>query len=219
MEKLLKLIQTLDNLSRIPRTGGTLFAGIDPSRSDSIAEHSYKVSYLALLLGKIALKNGVHIDTAKVVEKAIVHDWSECVLMDVPSGSPSYRSYFDENYPEMVKSGAKNAIHAIEAYVQDIVDIEISDDDLSPEERTLLSICDITALHIEILEWKYQGLQYEWLDFMWSNTLSRLKEKVDQQYEFLQPLVAELDQAFITGVKPANPFLTLVQFQTRKKHS
>lgn len=43
MKKTFQLIQILDNLSRIPRSGGVLFAGINPNLGDTIAEHSYKV--------------------------------------------------------------------------------------------------------------------------------------------------------------------------------
>lgn len=218
MKKLLDIFQVLDNLSRIPRSGGILFAGIDPNRVDSIAEHSYKVTYICLLLGNAAKKRDIKVNVDKVVQAAITHDWTDSILLDIPSGSPSYKSYFDgEDLRGMVKKGEENAKKALEEYIGDITKLDLGESSLSKTEKKLLEIADLIALLIEILEWKYQGLKYEWFDYVWSNTLKRLKDNLATEYKFVLPLIAELKKAYKTGVKPSNPFLTKPEFQTHKK--
>jgi putative hydrolase of HD superfamily len=218
VKKVLDLIQVLDNLSRIPRTGGVLFAGIDPNRGDSIAEHHYKVAYLSLIFGELAVQNKKEINFAKLLKTALTHDWVESILLDVPSGSPSYRSYFGkgDEFRQLMKKGENNARAAIEDYVKAEYDLKL-DNNLSELEESIFNAADTTSLLIEILEWKYQGLKHEWLDYIWSNTLNRLKNILNEKLEFLISFADELDRAYQKGIKPPNPFLTKPQFQTLKK--
>lgn len=218
MRKVLTLIQTLNNLSHIPRTGGVLFAGIDPNRTDSLAEHSYKVTYLCLLLGKISRKNNLALNVEKLVETAITHDWEDCIILDIPSSSPSYRSYFkDADLRQITKKAENEAKKAIQEFVSEEIDLDLTKENLTETEKKLLEIADIIALLTEILYWKYDGLKYAWLDFMWSNTMARFRENLERNFEFLNPWVEELQKAYTTGVKPLNPFLTKPQFQTLKR--
>lgn len=218
MKKLVDFFQVLDNLSRIPRTGGILFAGIDPNRVDSVAEHHYKVACIVYLYGKIAHERGSQVDVGKLVITAITHDWAEGILLDVPSGSPSYRSYFGEGgeFRKMIKQGESNVNKAIEKYVSGTVKIKI-DESLNKTEAGLFNAADTTALLIEILEWKYQGLKYEWFDYVWSNTLVRLKSIFKDDIKYLMPVISELNKAYKKGYKSPNPFLTKSRYQTYKK--
>jgi 5'-deoxynucleotidase YfbR-like HD superfamily hydrolase len=217
MKKTVNLLQVLDNLSRMPRTGGIMFAGIDPQLTDSLADHSNMVANLALILGNAAKQRNFSINMEKLLTAAITHDWNETILLDIPSGSPSYRSYFNiVNLREVVKEAEQNANQAIEEYISEDVKLEISDIALSNEEKNLLIASDIIALLLEILDWKYNGLRYEWFDFLWANTVHRLRDTVSE-FHFMNTLIAELEDSFEKGLKPANPFLTKGQFQHLKK--
>lgn len=217
MKKVLSLVQVLDNLSRMPRIGGVMFAGIDPDRSDSIAEHSYKTAYLTLLFATIAKENGLVINFEKLLTAALTHDWNESILLDIPSGSPSYRSYFNiVNLREAVKEAEQNANQAIEDFLADDVHLEITNLGLSTDELMLLNAADLAALLIEILEWKYRGMKYEWFDYLWANTIHRFSESTSK-YTFMTSFINEIEAAYKRGIKPANPFLTQTQFQHLKK--
>lgn|GEM_PF-1550488 len=218
MKRVFSLLQVLDNLSRVPRLGGVLFAGLDPNNCDSIAEHSYKVSYLCLILGQLAKKQGLKPDTAALLSSAINHDWTDCILLDLPTGSPSYKSYFQNvDFLQIVKEGEKVARKAIEDFVEGEIDLPLGKEELGEIEKKILAIADTLSLLLEILEWKYQGLKYEWFDYVWSNTLQRLEDQLGGDFKFLEPLIEELQKAFASGGKPPNPFLTRPQFQTLKR--
>ncbi|MDQ3098787.1 MAG: HD domain-containing protein [bacterium] len=217
MKKLLALIQVLDNLCRMPRSGGLLFAGIDPNRCDSIADHNFKVVSVVLLLGELFKKNNVPINFEHLLKMAITHDWTDSILLDIPSSSPSYSSYFTDVDIRKISKNAEAVANAVIAeYIATIIPLELNEGVLSKEEKDIISIADITVLLTEALEWKYQGLRYEWIDYLWSNTMKRL-ESVAAEYSFLNEFINELQTAHDSGIKPANPFLTKPEFQGLKK--
>ncbi len=77
-------------LKQLPRTGW-LFAGV--AQPESVAEHSFVMSWLALLLAEqINLayqEQGLSqpLDVAKVAQIALVHDLAESILTDLPKRS------------------------------------------------------------------------------------------------------------------------------------
>jgi 5'-deoxynucleotidase YfbR-like HD superfamily hydrolase len=219
MKKIVSMLQVLDNLSRMPRTGGVMFAGIDSQITYSVADHSFMVVNLALLIGKAFQGNKKEISMDQVLTVAATHDWNESILLDIPSSSPSYRSFFNiVNLREIVKEAEANANQAIEEFLSEDAEVKINGTGLTAIEKDILKIADISALLVEVLNWKYRGLQYEWFDYMWENTIHRLQE-VTNKYEFLSPFVDELNAAYSHGKKPINPFLTKSQFQRLKKES
>lgn len=218
MKKTFQLIQVLDNLSRIPRSGGVLFSGINPNLGDTIAEHSYKVVWLTLLLAEKVKKEGIEVDEAALLKTAITHDWSESVLLDIPSGSPSYKSYFaDVDFREIVKKAEAKVNAQIKKFVEDEIDLSIYDDKLSDKEKAIFKAADITASLLEILEWRYHGLRYEWFDYMWSNTLKRMEDLIEESVPEIEGIITELEEAYEKDEKPPNPFLTKSKFQSFKK--
>lgn len=215
MKKIVNLLQVLDNLSRIPRTGGS-YGGVPPQLVESISIHSYKVSCISLLLGEVSIKNGKHIDMGLLLKTALSHDWHEVILLDIPTHSPSFMSYFDgEEFKNHVKTAEKNAVKAIEQYVNDLCDLRL-DAEKTSDEYQLVLIADTMALMLEILQWKQHGLRYEWFDYLWSNTKLLLEKRV-RQFPFISPIIEELQVSYDSGVKPANSFLTKKEFQSFTK--
>lgn len=217
MKNVTSLILTLDNLTKVPRTGGVLFSGVDPNRTDSIAEHSFKVSYIALFLAKIAKKKGLlQVNLENLLVACLSHDWTDCILLDIPSGSPSYKSYFEENIREITKKAETKANHKIEDYIDDETG-KIHPENFGKIETDILEISDVIALLTEILQWKFDGLNYDWFDYIWSNTIARVKSKIDEsKMIFFLDIVLDLEEIYKKGSKPVNPFLTIPQFQTFK---
>ncbi len=215
MRKTFQLIQVLDNLSRLPRTGGTLFAGINPNLSDSVAEHSYKVIWLSYILATRLKESNNDIDVDMILRAAIVHDWSEAVLLDIPSGSPSYQSYFEGvDFRKIVKEGERKVNESISELTKEELGEDLMDIELSDKEKAILKVADITALLLEILEWKYSGLKYKWFDYLWSNMFKRLGDTIKESGFELNEFLKELEKAYESGEKPSNPFLTKEKFQS-----
>ena len=60
------LIHTLENLKKTKRTGWIRAGVVNP---ESVADHSFRMAFLALILGK-----DMGVDTQKAVCMALVHD-------------------------------------------------------------------------------------------------------------------------------------------------
>lgn len=213
MKNTFRLMQVLDNLARIPRSGGVLFAGLNAQNGDSLAEHSYKVTWICLLFTARLKKEGVQLDEGNLLKYAITHDWGEAVLLDVPSGSPSYKSYFEEDIREVMKKAEARVSRAIDAFIAPELSLNTTDIVLSDTEKSVFTAADITAILIEILEWRYQGLKYEWFNYIWANTLERLRDLLATKLPQLTPFINELVIAYKENSKQPNPFLTKQQFQ------
>lgn len=219
MRKTFQLMEVLDNLSRMPRSGGVVFSGMSPNFGETVAEHSYKVIWLTLLFYKKVNKSGSKkISLEKLLEAATTHDWPEAILLDIPSGSPSYQSYFEDiNLRDVVEKAEKKAFETIEEYVRDEIDLKLNEFNLNETEKAIFKSADITALLMEILSWKFHGMKFEWFDYMWTNSFNRLETIIKENLPEIDGILAELKESFESGQKPTNPFLTLAKFQKYKK--
>lgn len=78
----------LQRLKRLDRTGWTL-RGL-PNGTESVAAHSFGVCAAAMLLADELLAKGVSIDVEKVLRMALLHDWAEVRVGDMPRIATAY---------------------------------------------------------------------------------------------------------------------------------
>jgi putative hydrolases of HD superfamily len=85
------MIPTLIELQRLKgleRTGWML-RGIQPG-AESVAGHSYGVAVAAMLLADELLARGVAVNAERVLRMAILHDWAEARVGDMPRTATEY---------------------------------------------------------------------------------------------------------------------------------
>lgn len=85
---MLSLLIELQRLKRLDRTGWTL-RGL-PNGTESVAAHSFGVSITAMLLADEMKARGVNLDTERVLRMALVHDWAETRIGDLPRTATQY---------------------------------------------------------------------------------------------------------------------------------
>ena len=78
----------LQRLKRLDRTGWTL-RGL-PNGTESVAAHSFGVGVAAMLLADELLAQGVTVDAEKVLRMALLHDWAEVRVGDMPRIATAY---------------------------------------------------------------------------------------------------------------------------------
>jgi putative hydrolase of HD superfamily len=78
----------LERLKRLGRTGWVL-RGL-PNGTESVAAHSFGVCVAAMLLADQIKQRGVEIDCEKVLRMALVHDWAETRVGDMPKTATDY---------------------------------------------------------------------------------------------------------------------------------
>jgi len=78
----------LQRLKRLERTGWTL-RGL-PNGTESVAAHSFGVCATAMLLADKVKASGLEIDCERVLRLALLHDWAEVRVGDMPRTGAAY---------------------------------------------------------------------------------------------------------------------------------
>ncbi len=85
---LVSALVELQRLKRLDRTGWSL-RGL-PAGTESVAAHSFGVSVTAMLLADELVSKGIHIDVEQLLRMAILHDWAEARVGDMPRTAATY---------------------------------------------------------------------------------------------------------------------------------
>lgn len=88
MRSMLSILIELQRLKNLDRTGWSL-RGLAP-RTESVAAHSFGVAITAMLLADQLTARGVDVDSARVLRMALLHDWSEARIGDMPRTATDY---------------------------------------------------------------------------------------------------------------------------------
>jgi putative hydrolase of HD superfamily len=85
---MLSTLIELQRLKRLDRTGWTL-RGL-PNGTESVAAHSFGVSATAMLLADRFTAHGIEVNVEKVLRIALLHDWAETRVGDMPRTGTLY---------------------------------------------------------------------------------------------------------------------------------
>jgi putative hydrolase of HD superfamily len=78
----------LQRLKRLERTGWTL-RGL-PNGTESVAAHTFGVGITAMLLADEINRRGLEIDSERILRMALIHDWAETRVGDMPRTANIY---------------------------------------------------------------------------------------------------------------------------------
>ena len=216
MKEIIQLIQILNNLRNVPRTGMTLFAGLNPDDIESIAEHNFKTVYISMILGDLAIAEGHKVNMEFLLRYSVIHDWSEAIIGDIPTSSPSYSSFFENDIKTIFKEAERKALNELSnlATSKTKKDYSTLSNQEKPVEKTLLKMADTMSILIEILELRAKGHNIKWLEYLWANTLKRLGQE-GSSFKFTKELI-EAFKAIFQEPKIPNPLLTKPEYQTKR---
>jgi 5'-deoxynucleotidase len=154
---MLSTLIELQRLKRLDRTGWTL-RGL-PNGTESVASHSFGVSVTAMLLTDKLSARGIVIDVEKVLRIALLHDWAETRVGDMPRTATLY---FGSEARKQAETAAFTDIVGGDArYVELYNDYERRE---SLEAR-LVKAADILDLLIQVLALERGGARG--LDEFW----------------------------------------------------
>jgi putative hydrolase of HD superfamily len=78
----------LQRLKRLDRTGWTLRG--QPNGTESVAAHSFGVTVTAMMLADEIKTRGLSVDAERVLRMALLHDWAETRVGDMPRTATNY---------------------------------------------------------------------------------------------------------------------------------
>jgi putative hydrolases of HD superfamily len=85
---MISILIELQRLKGLERTGWML-RGIQPG-AESVAEHSYGVVMAAMLLADEMIARGVVVNVERALRIAVLHDWAEARVGDMPRTATEY---------------------------------------------------------------------------------------------------------------------------------
>ena len=85
---MLSTLIELQRLKRLDRTGWSL-RGL-PNGTESVAAHSFGVCVTAMMLADEIQRRGTHVEVERVLRMALVHDWAETRVGDMPKTAIDY---------------------------------------------------------------------------------------------------------------------------------
>jgi len=92
---------------------------------------------------------------------AVTHDWREIVLGDIPSGSPSFASFWGINIREEAGKAGDKAMEEMLESIKDEIDVSLYKSNLNDKEKLVIKAADWVAYLLEMQEWKYMGYNHE----------------------------------------------------------
>jgi 5'-deoxynucleotidase YfbR-like HD superfamily hydrolase len=85
---MLTILLELQRLKGLKRTGWALRG--QPSDTESVAAHSFGVAVTAMLLADELVARGLTLDRERILRMALLHDWAEARLGDLPRTAARY---------------------------------------------------------------------------------------------------------------------------------
>jgi len=185
---MLSTLIELQRLKRLDRTGWTL-RGL-PNGTESVAAHSFGVSVTAMLLADRVTAVGVAIDVEKLLRIALLHDWAETRVGDMPRTATLYFGSEARKQAETAAfSDIVNPVDANGSYTNLYNDYERRE---SLEAR-LVKAADVLDLLIQVLALERAGARG--LDEFWE-----VAEKPDFNLEGpAEQIVLELLQSILNA--------------------
>ena len=106
---MLSTLIELQRLKNLDRTGWTL-RGLPP-RTESVASHSFGVCVTAMFLADELAARGIQLDVVRMMRIALLHDWSEARIGDMPRTATEYFGSQARKSAELARSpsGASTA--------------------------------------------------------------------------------------------------------------
>jgi putative hydrolase of HD superfamily len=188
------IISTLIELQRLKgleRTGWML-RGIQAG-AESVADHSYGVVVAAMLLADTLVARGVTVNVERVLRIAVLHDWAEARVGDMPRTATAYfgasarkraeRAAFDDMVSGLLTDGLAKKYGALHEDYEERASLE----------ARLVKAADVIDLLVQTLAFERAGVRG--LDEFWEVVTERKfgLEGVAEEVvgEALQQLVSE----------------------------
>lgn len=155
---MLSTLIELQRLKRLDRTGWTL-RGL-PNGTESVAAHSFGVSVTAMLLADKFSAHGITVNVEKVLRIALLHDWAEVRVGDMPRTATMY-------FGSEARKQAETAAFADVVNDLDGPHVSLYDDYERREslEAKLVKAADVLDLLVEVLALERAGARG--LDEFW----------------------------------------------------
>ncbi|MGP8126668.1 MAG: HD domain-containing protein [Candidatus Bathyarchaeia archaeon] len=173
----LDFVSSLGRVKMIPRSGW-ISHGISLQDVESVADHSFSTTVLAMLLADLEVANGRRINIERVLRLALLHDLPEALTFDI---SKSYLEYLGMR-GEVIKSELEQAAwkHLIEGIEKGAIrkrytQLQLEFNAEQTVESMIVHAADRLDLLLQIVEYRRRGYPKAILADLWKSTSQKLR--------------------------------------------
>jgi 5'-deoxynucleotidase YfbR-like HD superfamily hydrolase len=161
MSNMIPILVELQRLKRLDRTGWIL-RGL-PNGTESVASHSFGVGVTAMLLADELIQRGVVVNVEKVLRMALLHDWAEVRVGDLPGTATEY---FGAEVRKKAETAAfRDIVNPFGQAESLYTDLYVDYERRGTLEARLVKMADIIDLLVEALALERAGVRG--LDEFW----------------------------------------------------
>lgn len=190
--KLNEFLERLNNLKHIPRTGW-LLCNVPLTDVEDVAQHTFDVVTITLLLADELERRGKKLDRERALNMAIVHDWAEALVGDVPYTALKH----------LGPTGAKKRIEkrALEDLLRGLPNKEKylalwrEYSGKSTLESKLVHVVDYLSMLVQVLKYRERGNRSKELDELWRTVHKDIKI-YEKELPLVMALIKELDERY-----------------------
>jgi putative hydrolase of HD superfamily len=158
---MLSALIEIQRLKRLERTGWTL-RGL-PNGTESVAAHSFGVSVTAMMLADRIKARGLDVDIERVLKMALLHDWAETRVGDMPRTATNY---FGADVRKLAETAAfADIVHTLGAAEAEYKNLYQDYEQRESLEARLVKAADIIDLLIQAYALEHAGAKG--LDEFW----------------------------------------------------
>jgi putative hydrolase of HD superfamily len=188
--KLRELLERLNNLKRIPRTGW-LLCNVPLNQVEDVAQHTFDVAVITFLLVNELEHKKLNLERA--LSMAILHDWAEASTGDFPStaqkhlDSPDIKKRMETRALEELFVGLKNKEKCTKLWHEYCEKRTI--------ESKIVHSADYLSMLVQALKYKERGNRSRQLDELWRAVKNDLAPYA-AEFKPVRELVAELNKKY-----------------------
>jgi len=189
-----EFLERLNNLKRMPRTGW-LFCDVPLSEVEDVAQHTFDVAAITLLLTDELERSGAKLDHQRALSMAILHDWAEASVTDFPYTALKYLGSAD------VKKRMEH--RALEDILRNLPSGERylklwqEYSEKRTAEAKLVHAADYISMMVQAIKYKERGNRSKELDELWRALHTDLKSYI-AEFKPVKDLVKEFDKRYST---------------------
>ena len=190
--KLRELLERLNNLKQMPRTGW-LLCNVSLTDVEDVAQHTFDVAAITLLLADELERTGTKLNRERALSMAVVHDWAEASIGDFPYTALKYlgpagtKKRFEKRAFEDLLGRLPNKEKYLKLWQE-------YSEKHSPEAK-LVHAADYLSMLVQAVKYRERGNRSKELDELWRTVHKDIKI-YEKELPPVMALIKELDKRY-----------------------
>ena len=195
-------LSALRRVKTIPRSGW-ISHGVALQDVESVADHSYSTSTLAMLLADVEVENGRRVDVERVLRLALLHDVAEALTFDISKSYLEYLGRKGEAIKREVEQAAwRHIIKSIQnaSIRKNYAKLESEFNAGETLESAIVHAADSLDILFQVVEYHRRGYPKALLADLWVGTNRKLTRVKLSSVKELRKVALRLYNASISAL-------------------